>query len=145
MVPMLTEKSGLKVGEDIFICFSPERVDPGREDYTTYNTPTGLGGMTTDCVEVATAWYSGAIETVVQVSSAEAARWKVGAVVGRAAGVEVDRHEPGDRFAVAENDTIRGNVIYIFMPILVGKQEYVIDINVSSVVDVRYIDGGGGV
>jgi UDP-N-acetyl-D-glucosamine dehydrogenase len=73
MVPMLTEKSGLKVGEDLFICFSPERVDPGREDWTTYNTPKVMGGMTAACAEVATIWYSGAIETVVPVSSPEAA------------------------------------------------------------------------
>jgi UDP-N-acetyl-D-glucosamine dehydrogenase len=73
MVPMLTEKSGLTVGEDIFICFSPERVDPGREDWTTYNTPKVMGGMTAACAEVATVWYSGALETVVPVSSAEAA------------------------------------------------------------------------
>ena len=71
--PMLTEKSGLKIGEDLFICFSPERVDPGREDWTTYNTPKVLGGMTAACVEVASAWYAGAIKTVVQVSSPEAA------------------------------------------------------------------------
>ena len=72
-LPMLTDKSGLKVGEDIFICFSPERVDPGREDWTTYNTPKVVGGITQACVEVASAWYSGAIKTVVPVSSAEAA------------------------------------------------------------------------
>ena len=73
LVPMLTEKSGLKVGEDLFICFSPERVDPGSEDWTTYNTPKVLGGMTKACVEAANAWYSGAIQTVVPVSSPEAA------------------------------------------------------------------------
>jgi len=73
VVPMLTEKSGLKVGEDIFVCFSPERVDPGREDWTTFNTPKVLGGMTAACVEVGAAWYAGAIQTVVQVSSPEAA------------------------------------------------------------------------
>ena len=73
MLPMLTEKSGLKVGEDLFICFSPERVDPGREDWTTYNTPKVMGGITLACAEVASAWYRGAIETVVQVSTAEAA------------------------------------------------------------------------
>jgi len=73
LVPMLTEKSGLEVGENLFICFSPERVDPGREDWTTYNTPKVLGGMTQACVETATAWYSGAIKTVVPVSSPEAA------------------------------------------------------------------------
>jgi UDP-N-acetyl-D-glucosamine dehydrogenase len=72
-LPMLTEKSGLKVGEDIFICFSPERVDPGREDWTTLNTPKVMGGITSACSEVATAWYAGAIKTVVTVSSAEAA------------------------------------------------------------------------
>ncbi len=66
-------RSGLTVGEDLFICFSPERVDPGREDYTTYNTPKVLGGMTPACGEVATAWYSGAIKTIVPVSSPEAA------------------------------------------------------------------------
>ncbi len=70
---MLTEKSGLKVGEDIFVCFSPERVDPGRTDWTTYNTPKVMGGMTPACIEVATAWYGGALETVVPVSSPEAA------------------------------------------------------------------------
>lgn len=73
MLPMLTEKSGLKVGEDLFICFSPERVDPGREDWTTYNTPKVMGGITLACAEVASAWYGGAIKTVVPVSSAEAA------------------------------------------------------------------------
>ena len=50
VLPMLTEKSGLKVGEDIFICFSPERVDPGREDWTTLNTPKVMGGITAACV-----------------------------------------------------------------------------------------------
>ncbi len=73
LLPMLTEKSGLKVGEDLFICFSPERVDPGRTDWTTYNTPKVMGGLTPACVEVATAWYAGALETVVPVSSPEAA------------------------------------------------------------------------
>jgi UDP-N-acetyl-D-glucosamine dehydrogenase len=72
-LPTLTEKSGLQAGEDIFICFSPERVDPGREDWTTYNTPKVIGGITKACVEVASAWYSGAIKTVVPVSSSEAA------------------------------------------------------------------------
>ncbi len=73
ILPMLTEKSGLTVGEDLFLSFSPERVDPGREDWTTINTPKVLGGITEACTEVACAWYSGAIETVVPVSSTEAA------------------------------------------------------------------------
>ncbi len=73
ILPRLTEHSGLRVGEDIFICFSPERVDPGRRDWTTYNTPKVMGGLTPACTEVATTWYRGAIQTVVPVSSAEAA------------------------------------------------------------------------
>jgi UDP-N-acetyl-D-glucosamine dehydrogenase len=73
LLPMLTEKSGLKVGEDIFVAFSPERVDPGREDWTTINTPKVIGGITAACAEVAGAWYAGAIQTIFPVSSAEAA------------------------------------------------------------------------
>jgi len=73
MLPKLTGDSGLKIGEDIFICFSPERVDPGRKDWTTLNTPKVIGGITPACTAVAQAWYSGAIQTVVPVSSVEAA------------------------------------------------------------------------
>jgi UDP-N-acetyl-D-glucosamine dehydrogenase len=73
VLPKLTAQSDLKIGEDLFICFSPERVDPGRKDWTTLNTPKVVGGITASCVEVAEAWYSGAIKTVVPVSSAEAA------------------------------------------------------------------------
>ena len=64
---------GLKVGEDWFLAFSPERVDPGREDFTTKNTPKVMGGITEACGEVATAWYEQAIDVVHRVSSAEAA------------------------------------------------------------------------
>jgi UDP-N-acetyl-D-glucosamine dehydrogenase len=73
VLPKLLERDGLKAGEDIFICFSPERVDPGRKDWTTYNTPKVIGGITAACGEVAEAWYAGAIQTIVRVSSAEAA------------------------------------------------------------------------
>ncbi|MFN2274345.1 MAG: nucleotide sugar dehydrogenase, partial [Anaerolineales bacterium] len=73
LLPMLTEQSGLKVGEDIYIAFSPERVDPGRKDWTTINTPKVIGGITPACAEVASAWYAGAIRTIFPVSSAEAA------------------------------------------------------------------------
>ncbi len=73
VLPKLTAHSGLRVGEDLFICFSPERVDPGRKDWTTLNTPKVIGGITPACAEVAQAWYAGAIKTVVPVSSAEAA------------------------------------------------------------------------
>jgi UDP-N-acetyl-D-glucosamine dehydrogenase len=73
VLPTLTEKSGLKVGEDIFVAFSPERVDPGREDWTTKNTPKVIGGMTETCTEVSAAWYSQALDKVVPVSSTEVA------------------------------------------------------------------------
>ncbi len=67
------EAGGLVCGEDFFLAFSPERVDPGREDYTTKNTPKVMGGVTPACVEAATALYGVAIETLVPVSSPEAA------------------------------------------------------------------------
>ncbi|MFT3892187.1 MAG: nucleotide sugar dehydrogenase [Anaerolineales bacterium] len=73
LLPMLGEENGLTVGEDWFLAFSPERVDPGREDFTTINTPKVMGGITAACSEVATAWYEGAIQNVHSVSSAEAA------------------------------------------------------------------------
>ena len=67
------ETGGLTVGEDLFLCFSPERVDPGREDWTTINTPKVMGGVTEACVKAGTALYGTAIETLVPVSSPEAA------------------------------------------------------------------------
>ena len=73
MLPILTEKSHLKVGEELFVAFSPERVDPGRTDWTTKNTPKVIGGMTEKCTEVAAAWYGQALDTVVPVSSTEVA------------------------------------------------------------------------
>ena len=73
VLPILTEKSGLKIGEEFFLAFSPERVDPGREDWTTKNTPKVIGGMTDKCTEVSSAWYCQALDTVVPVSSTEVA------------------------------------------------------------------------
>lgn len=73
VLPTLTEKSGLKVGEELFVAFSPERVDPGRKDWTTKNTPKVIGGMTENCTKVSSAWYSQALDTVVPVSSTEVA------------------------------------------------------------------------
>ena len=73
VLPTLTEKSGLKIGEDLFVAFSPERVDPGREDWTTKNTPKVIGGMTANCTEVSAAWYAQALDKVVPVSSTEVA------------------------------------------------------------------------
>lgn len=73
LLPKLGAEHGLAVGEDWFLAFSPERVDPGREDYTTINTPKVVGGITEDCGEVAAVWYEGAIKTVHRVSTTEAA------------------------------------------------------------------------
>lgn len=73
LLPKLGEEKRLVVGEDWFLAFSPERVDPGRTDWTTVNTPKVMGGITKACGEVATAWYKGAIQTVHPVSTAEAA------------------------------------------------------------------------
>ena len=67
------EAQGLKVGTDVFLAFSPERVDPGNPKWHTKNTPKVVGGVTPDCIEVACALYSSCIDTVVPVSSAEAA------------------------------------------------------------------------
>ena len=73
VLPKLSECCGLKVGEDFFLAFSPERVDPGRTDWTTYNTPKVVGGITQACTEVSTTWYAQALETVVPVSTTEVA------------------------------------------------------------------------
>ncbi len=67
------DASGLKVGTDYFLAFSPERVDPGRTDWTTHNTPKVIGGVTPACLDVARALYETAIERVVPVSSPEVA------------------------------------------------------------------------
>jgi UDP-N-acetyl-D-glucosamine dehydrogenase len=69
----ILEGGGLKAGEDFHLAFSPERVDPGRTDWTTHNTPKILGGLTPACTERAAELYRGAVETVVPVSSPEAA------------------------------------------------------------------------
>ena len=64
---------GWRVGEDFFLAFSPERVDPGRTDWTTRNTPKVMGGITPACNAAATAFYQAAIHTLVPVTSPEAA------------------------------------------------------------------------
>jgi UDP-N-acetyl-D-glucosamine dehydrogenase len=69
----LTGQSGLIAGENLFIAFSPERVDPGRTDWTTKNTPKVVGGITEACSDVAATWYQQALDTVVRVSTAEVA------------------------------------------------------------------------
>jgi len=67
------EAMGLVVGKDVFVAFSPERVDPGNPVYHTKNTPKVVGGITPECVEVACALYQSCIDVVVPVSSPEAA------------------------------------------------------------------------
>jgi UDP-N-acetyl-D-glucosamine dehydrogenase len=67
------ESTGLRVGTDLFLAFSPERVDPGRTDWTTRNTPKVVGGITEACTQVAAELYRQALESVVPVSSAEVA------------------------------------------------------------------------
>jgi UDP-N-acetyl-D-glucosamine dehydrogenase len=67
------ESTGLKVGEDIFLAFSPERVDPGRTDWTTVNTPKVIGGISPVCTKVAAAMYGEAMESIVPVESTEVA------------------------------------------------------------------------
>jgi UDP-N-acetyl-D-glucosamine dehydrogenase len=72
-VQPILESTGLKAGEDFHLAFSPERVDPGRTDWTTRNTPKLVGGLTPACTERAAELYRSAVETVVPVSSPEAA------------------------------------------------------------------------
>jgi UDP-N-acetyl-D-glucosamine dehydrogenase len=67
------ESTGLKVGTDFFLAFSPERIDPGNAHFNAYNTPKIVGGITAACTELAQAFYGAAIKTVVPVSSARVA------------------------------------------------------------------------
>jgi UDP-N-acetyl-D-glucosamine dehydrogenase len=71
--PILEEGSGLKAGEQFYLAMSPERVDPGREDWTTKTTPKVLGGINEESTRRAAEVYRRAIETVVEVSSPDAA------------------------------------------------------------------------
>jgi UDP-N-acetyl-D-glucosamine dehydrogenase len=72
IMPAFTER-GCVVGEDVFLAFSPERVDPGNPTYHTKNTPKVVGGITPACTDVAVALYESCIDTVVRVSSTETA------------------------------------------------------------------------
>jgi UDP-N-acetyl-D-glucosamine dehydrogenase len=71
-LPRLNQ-SGLKVGEDFFVCFSPERVDPGNPNYQTKNIPKVVGGITPVCTEVGALFYQQALEKVIPVSSTRVA------------------------------------------------------------------------
>ncbi len=72
LLPAL-ESDGARVGEDFFLCFSPERVDPGNRVWKTKNTPKVIGGVTETCTEAGAALYGRIVDTVVPVSSSEAA------------------------------------------------------------------------
>ncbi len=72
LLPMM-EKRGLKVGKDVFLAFSPERVDPGNPTWQTRNTPKVVGGVTEHCRDVVLALYEPAFDTLVPVSSPESA------------------------------------------------------------------------
>jgi UDP-N-acetyl-D-glucosamine dehydrogenase len=72
VLPML-EKTGLVVGRDFFLCFSPERVDPGNPKFQTKNIPKVVGGTTPDCTSIGKLFYSQALEHVVGVSSTRVA------------------------------------------------------------------------
>jgi UDP-N-acetyl-D-glucosamine dehydrogenase len=71
LVPKLTR--GYEIGKDVFVAFSPERVDPGNARYNTRNTPKVIGGTTPSCLEVAQALYARIIDTVVPVTSTDSA------------------------------------------------------------------------
>ena len=72
MLPMF-EEGGLKVGQDFFMCFSPERVDPGNPKYQTKNIPKVVGGITPACTEIGALFYRQALDTVVPVGSTRVA------------------------------------------------------------------------
>jgi len=71
LVPRLTK--GYEIGKDVFVAFSPERVDPGNAKYNTRNTPKVIGGTSARCLDVAKALYSHIIDTVVPVTSTDSA------------------------------------------------------------------------
>jgi UDP-N-acetyl-D-glucosamine dehydrogenase len=72
VLPLL-QKSGLEVGRDFFLCFSPERVDPGNPNFHTYNIPKVVGGVTAACTEMGRVFYAQALERVIPVSSTQVA------------------------------------------------------------------------
>jgi UDP-N-acetyl-D-glucosamine dehydrogenase len=73
VIQPLLEAHGLKVGTDLHLAFSPERVDPGNPVYQTKNTPKVVGGVTAECTNVAVAFYEGFLDTIVPVSTTRAA------------------------------------------------------------------------
>lgn len=67
------ERKGFEVGKNFFLCFSPERVDPGNPKFNTKNTPKIVGGVTPECIHLATLLYESVVDKVIPVSSPEAA------------------------------------------------------------------------
>jgi len=73
LIRPILEASGLKVGEDIFLAYSPERIDPGNQEYTLKNTPKVIGGVTPQCLEHGQLFYEQIVDRVVPVSNTRAA------------------------------------------------------------------------
>jgi UDP-N-acetyl-D-glucosamine dehydrogenase len=72
LLPTL-ERGGMKVGRDFYLCFSPERVDPGNARYKTTNIPKVVGGITPECTRLGVLFYAQALQTVIPVSSTQVA------------------------------------------------------------------------
>ena len=72
VLPALSS-SGLEVGKDFFLCFSPERIDPGNQQFQTHNTPKVLGGTTPECIQAGKLLYESIVNEIVPVSSTAAA------------------------------------------------------------------------
>lgn len=72
IAPYFTKK-GLEIGKDIFLCFSPERTDPGRRDWTLENTPKVIGGATQSCLEKGSQFYASFVSQIIQVSNTRVA------------------------------------------------------------------------
>jgi UDP-N-acetyl-D-glucosamine dehydrogenase len=73
LIPILEQESDLRIPQDVNVAFSPERVDPGRTDYTLRNTPKVIGGMTEQCADRAAELYGRICDRIVRVSTPEAA------------------------------------------------------------------------
>ena len=67
------ENNGFTIGVDFFLCFSPERIDPGNKEYNTSNTPKIIGGITDQCTKIGHTLYSTIVKTIVPVTSTETA------------------------------------------------------------------------
>ncbi|MCX6826371.1 MAG: UDP-N-acetyl-D-glucosamine dehydrogenase, partial [candidate division Zixibacteria bacterium] len=73
MILPILQESGLKIGKDLFVAFSPERVDPGNPKFHTKNTPRVVGGITPNCTKAARIFYEQIVDGVIPLSSTKAA------------------------------------------------------------------------